>query len=155
MKLSGQEDIGLGIEEAFRCATDLDFLERQVLRRGIDIVRTDRLEMPGVGATWTAKPDWNGRTYPMILEISDWQSPERAGLVANAKGLEGDLTAEFLALSPQVTRLRLVLTIRAKTFRDRMLLKSVELAKSRLSEKFSNFVQDFARNTENRAATQA
>lgn len=152
MKLSGQEDIGLGIEEAFRCATDVDFLERQILRRGIEIVRTDSLDAPGPGATWSAKPDWNGRTYPMVLEIAEWESPQHALLVADAKGLAGDLQVDFLALSPQVTRLRLKLTIRANTFRDRMLLQSVTLVKSRLSERFSTFVREFAQNTEMRAA---
>lgn len=152
MMLSGQEDIGLGIEDAFRCVTDLDFLERQVLRRGIDIVRTDQLETPGTGVTWSAKPDWNGRTYPMILEISEWHAPECACLIADGKGFEGDMKAELVALSPSVTRLRLGLTVRAKTFRERMLLQSVGLAKARLSEKFSGFVKDFARNVELRAA---
>lgn len=152
MKLSGREDIALGLDEAFRVVTDIPFLERQVLRRGIDIVRTDALAEVGPGATWRTAPEWKGRSYPMLLEITSWTPPESAALTAVSKGLTGDLTAEFTALSQQRTRVRLNLIVRGSSFWDRMFLQSVSLTKGRLSERFANVVSDFLEGAELRDA---
>ncbi len=152
MRLSGREDIDLGIEEAFAALTDVAFLERQLLRRGIDVVRTDALELPGVGAAWRAEADWAGRRYPLAIEATEWVAPSAVTLVARSGGLSGILRPELTALSRSQTRIRVTLDVKGAGFRDRMLLNSVALAKSRLSQKFSDVVTTFARDVETRAA---
>jgi hypothetical protein len=151
MRLSGREDMALGISDAFRLLSDFDFLERQILRRGIEIVRTDRLADPGPGVTWTAKPSWKGRDYPMVLEISEWSPPTGAVLTSASGGLVGELNAELVALSRNSTRLRMFLTVKGQTFRDRMFLQSAKLAKSGLETRFSGFVSALAKSAEARA----
>ncbi len=152
MRLSGREDIGLGIEEVFAAATDVAFLERQLLRRGIEIVRTDTLGETGLGAAWSAKTAWNGRPFPVDVEVTEWTPPGSAALLARSRGLTGDVSLALAALSRNDTRLQVTLTFKASSFRDRMFLNSVALAKSRLSRQFSDLVCAFAKSVETRAA---
>ena len=152
MRLSGREDIDLGIDEAFAAATDVAFLERQLLRRGIDVVRVDGLEAAGLGAAWRAEAGWGGRRYPLAIEAVEWSAPGAVALLARSGGLSGNLRAELTALSRGQTRIRVTLDVKGAGFRDRMLLNSVALAKSRLSQKFAGVVSSFARDLETRAA---
>lgn len=152
MRLTGREDIGLGIEDTFAIVTDTAFLERQLLRRGIEIVRTDSLAETGPGATWEASAVWNGRTFPISIEVTGWSPPGMALLVGRSGGLSGEISAELTALSRTQTRLRVSLTVRGSSFRDRMLLNSAALAKARLTQKFGTVVTAFARTAEARAA---
>lgn len=152
MKLSGREDIDVAIEDAFGALTDVAYLERQLLRRGIDIVRTDGAGPVGEGAAWAADADWNGRRYPLDLQVAEWSPPGAALLSARSNGLLGDLRAELTALSKRSTRVRVTLVLRGTGFRDRMFLNSVSLAKARLSSRFSEAVSDFAKSLETRVA---
>lgn len=150
MRLSGREDIGLAIGDAFAAMTDFGFLERQLLRRGIDVVRTDPRD--GIGAAWAVQAAWNGRAYPVAVALADWAPPGAAVLQARSNGLSGEIRAELAALARRQTRIRVTLTVTGSGFRDRMLLNSLALAKTRLSRQFSEAVSAFARSVETRAA---
>lgn len=152
MRLTGKEDIGLPQDEAFAAVTDVAFIERQLLRRGIDILRVDEAAELGPGARWTAEAEWNGRHLPLAFEVSEWLPPDRVVLLARSNGLSGDLRIELAALSRQDTRVRAILSLQADGFRDRLFLNSLMLARSRISRKFSDLVTHFVRGVETRAA---
>ena len=151
MRLFVQEDLEIGRDDAFREVVDLDFLERQLLRRGVDLVRTDEMQCPGVGASWSAGVEMSGHRRTGQARITRWAPPEAALLEVDSGGLAAELLAEFNALSRTSTRLRVTLDLRARRLRDRMFLHSLQLTKKRLSGRLCGLVEGFAREAERRA----
>lgn len=152
MRLSGSEDIGLGVEEAFAAVTDPAALERAFLSRGITIARTDEGGAVGPGTSWTAPVTWKGRTHPVTVEIAGWAPPSGVRFHGRSHGLSGDLEAGLAALAPGRTRLHVTLELRGSGMRDRMLLNALTLARGQLARKFEEAVSAFAARAEARTA---
>ena len=152
MKLSTREDIDAPLEEAFVAVSDFDYLERQILRRGIQVVRTDTLEAPDVGMAWRADVTMRSQVYDVRCKLADWTPPGMAMLTAESGALSCELEVNLSALSLNTTRLRAALTVRAHAFRERMLLQSLQLAKARISRQFEEFVRGYAHAAGRRAA---
>lgn len=152
MRLSTREDIGAPLDEAFAAVSDFDYLERQILRRGFQIVRTDALDVPDVGMAWRADVTMRAQLYDVRCQLADWTPPEMARLTAESGALSCELEVNLSALSLNTTRLRAAMTLRAHAFRERMLLQSLQLAKSRLSRQFEEIVRGYAHDAGRRAA---
>ncbi|MEM9974843.1 MAG: SRPBCC family protein [Pseudomonadota bacterium] len=152
MKFSCQQDIDAPLEAAFAAVADLDYLERQLLRRGIEVVRTDARELPGTGMGWAGDLFWRGQTFPVVAEVVEWAPSEMASLSAQSGGLRGGLQARFTPLSRGSTRVRIGMTITGAGFRDKMLLQTVKLAKARLDRQFSEIVAAYLNDAWRRAA---
>jgi hypothetical protein len=152
MKFTTREDIDLPIGEAFAAVADFDYLERQILRRGIEIVRTDTLEHPDIGMAWRAGLSWRAQEHDIRCRLVGWTPPEEVQLEAISGGLTCGLTAKLTALSRNSTRLWVATTLRASTFRDRLLLQSLHLGKAKLSRKFETVVSGYAQDAARRAA---
>lgn len=143
MRLAAQSDLDLPIEQAFREAADIVRLERQLLRRGIGVMRTDTLAAPGPGMGWAADLPVAGTLRPVTGTLTVWEPPARAVLSADAARLDGELSAEFTALSRQATRVRVALNLRATTLRDRMMLGGMQISRRRLERRFAEIVRDY------------
>ena len=153
MKLLTREDIDLPIDAAFRAIADLDYLERQLLRAGVRVDRKDGAESGASERSWHVKGDLAGTAREADVAVSGWTAPSLAELKAGSGGMEAVLRGEFMPLSKNSTRLRVVLTVKASGFRDRMALQALVVGKSRLSEKFSKTVAAFVRDAEGRAVS--
>lgn len=151
MRFSTREDIDAPIDAAFAATADLDYLERQVLRRGIELVRTDALEAPAPGMGWRAELPIRSELREVRCALEAWSPPQSLLFRAFSGGLESELLAEFTALSRRTTRIRVVMELRASGFRDRMLLNALRLSRARLAERFSGIVAGMARDAERRA----
>lgn len=152
MKLSTRDDIDAPLDEAFAAVSDFDYLERQILRRGVQIVRTDTLTKPGVGMTWRGDVSWGTHTYDVQCRLADWAPPNLVLLTAHSGGLSCELELNLSSLARQSTRLRAAMVVRANSFRERMLLHSLQLAKARLARQFEEIVRGYADDAGRRAA---
>lgn len=150
MKLSTREDIDAPLDEVFAAISDFDYLERQILRRGIQIVRTDALPEPGAGMGWRAELGWRSQMHDVACDLVEFTPPSEVLMAAVSGGLQCNLQAQTTALSRSTTRLRVAMTLRATSFRDRMFVQSLQIAKSRLSRQFSGIVSNYAQDAARR-----
>ncbi|MBU0643117.1 MAG: SRPBCC family protein [Alphaproteobacteria bacterium] len=143
MKFSTRQDIEAPAEFVFERFADFEGLERQAMRRGIDVKRKSPSQPRGVGAGWTLKVPFRGKLRDLAVEIRDYDAPN--GLVADAKsgGLDMILTADLMALSPQRTRMTLGYDVLPNTLSARILVQSVKFAKSTLQKRFETRVSKF------------
>lgn len=150
MKFSSKEDIEAPIDFVFDSVADFDAFERQALRRGADIQRTDALPKKGPGMSWRARFPFRGKERNTDAKLIGFDSPNGLTLVSDTGGLHGNVNVDLVALSARRTRLSIQLELKPNSFSARLLLQSLRLAKANLTRRFKNRVGSFAEHVEER-----
>lgn len=150
MKFATKEDVEAPIEHVFAMLADFEGFERAALRRGAEVRRTDSLRQIGPGMTWAAKFQMRGRERNIIIKLITFDAPNMMAFSGGAKGLEGEMTIDLVALSRRRTRMAIALQLSPKTLSARLLVQSLKLARSNLNKRFHLRVADFAKDMEER-----
>ena len=144
MKLSSREDIEAPIDTVFQAVTDFDLFERQILRRGVDIMRDESVKATDIGAKWQAKFPWRGRTHDVNAELVSIEPENGYAIESKSGGVICLGVVDLVALSKSRTRLFVSLDLRPTTLSSRLFIQSMKLAKSSLSRRFKARVTEFA-----------
>lgn len=150
MKFSTRQDIEAPIDYVFACASDFGGIEKQALRRGIAIERTDELTEDGIGMCWKAAFSYRGKPRNVEAELTHFDAPNNIVIQSISGGLNGDFDVEFLPLSRNRTRMRIGLQMLPKSLTARLLIQSLKFAKSSLDTRFSKRVESFGADIESR-----
>ncbi|WP_172299574.1 SRPBCC family protein [Pseudoruegeria sp. HB172150] len=150
MKFSTREDIEASIDRVWAAVSDFDSFERQALRRGAEVTRTDGQGAPGIGSEWEVTFTFRGRPREIEAKIAEFDRPNTLSIDSHSGGLDGQLRAELLALSPRRTRLMVSLDLRPRNLAARLMIQSMKLAKSKISKRFANRIYDFAKHIEDK-----
>lgn len=154
MKFSTREDIEAPIEYAFGQVGDFGTFERQALRRGADVRRLDSGPVK-VGSAWDVAFKFRGKDRRMRLTVAALEQPNLIHLDAISPNIEATAHIDLVPLSPHRTRIAVAINIGAKTLSARLLLQSLKLAKSNLTNRFKKRVADFSQDIEDRFRTGA
>ena len=152
MKFSSQEDIEAPIEFVFAAATDFASFEKQALRRGAEVQRTDNLTVLGPGMAWKAAFPFRGKKRDAEGKLVRCDAPNSLGFISDVAGLHGDLDIELVALSQRRTRVSVEIELTPNSLSARLLLQSLRLAKANLSRRFKKRVANFSMDVEERYA---
>ena len=150
MKFSSKEDVEAPIAQVFDMLADFGSYERQALRRGIEVHRTDTRAEPGVGVSWHALFDLRGKRRDIDIVVSAYDRPDAIHFTSDTQGLHGLVTMQLTPLSPKRTRLGVEVDLKPKTLSARLLVQSLKLAKSNLTKRFKLKVADYAKTMETR-----
>ena len=148
MQFSSKEDIEAPVEQVFAMLSEFEAFERSAIRRGIDVQRVQNGIAQGVGVAWTAQFDMRGKRRNLQLELVQYDRPGTMRFAALSQGLDGTLTLDLVPLSQRRTRMGVILNLTPKTLPARLMLQSLKLAKSSLTNRFRSRVRTFARNLE-------
>jgi len=138
MKFSTREDVEAPVDYVFGQVSDFGAFERQALRRGADVRRIFR-----------------GKDRQMRGTLSIYDAPNMVQIDVASPNIEGVALIELVPLSPHRTRIVVSIEIGAKTLAARLMLQSLKLAKSNLTNRFKKRVADFAMDIEDRFKTGA
>ena len=155
MKFSTNTDIEAPIDAVFEMFCDFESFERYAMRRGAEVQRVDRLAQPGVGMAWRAAFEMRGKPRQLDLEMVRFEAPNEIWLEGTSPGMLSTTRFELMALSRSRTRVHVALEVKPVTLSARLLVQSLKLAKSSLSQKFKQRVADYARGMEDRYTRQA
>lgn len=155
MKLSTKEDIGAPIERVFAGLCDFEVFERQAMRRGAEVQRTDSLTQPGVGMGWNAAFTFRGRRRNLELSMIRFDAPNEMVVQAVSPSIAATFSVELLALSRNRTRLTIGLDMRPLNLSARLWIQSLKLAKGPLTKRFKLRVADYSKVLEERLARSA
>ncbi|QFT64521.1 Polyketide cyclase / dehydrase and lipid transport [Roseivivax halotolerans] len=150
MQFSHKEDIEAPLDEVFAALSDFDTIERSILRRGVEVARTDRLAGPCAGMTWRATFSFRGKSRDAEVVLSRFEPPTLMVFDSVSGGLETRTIVECVALSRSRTRVGIDTTLTAKTLSARLILQSMKLAKGRIDRKFKDRVASAATELERR-----
>ncbi|MBO9465424.1 hypothetical protein TRP8649_01473 [Pelagimonas phthalicica] len=150
MELTAREDIEAPLDRVFAEVTDFDGIERQVLRRGIDVRRTNDPGQVAAGMAWQAGFRFRGKTRTADIELAEYSAPEQLVFTSISGGLEARTTVDLVALSRSRTRIGVVTEFLPKTLSARLLVQSLKLAKGGIDKRFRNRMGLLAKDLENR-----
>lgn len=145
MKLSAREDIEAPIEHVYAQMADFDAIEKQVLRRGVELHRADAGGPGGLGRAWNATFEHRGKKRKAQARVADVDKPNGYVVFGNIGGIEAEFQIELVALSRNRTRVVAGLDMRPKTLSARLLIQSMKLGKSGLQRRFSKRLTDAAK----------
>ena len=153
MQLTATEDIEATQERVFAQLSDFDAIERQAMRRGVEIDRGDDLQGPGEGMCWNARFSFRGKTREADITLTEYKAPETMVFDSVSGGLEARTRIEVVALSRNRTRITLETDLVPRTLSARLLVQSLKLAKGGIDKRFRKKMAGFARDLETRLKT--
>lgn len=139
------------IGEVFAILSDVETMERQALRRGIEIRRTTPHQHAAVGMGWQAQFWFRGRSRTTEIVLSELTEPIRLVFDSRTGGLETRFEVELMELSRAHTRMSTTAVLTAQTLSARLLVQSMKLAKGRILRRYAVRMAQFARDVEERA----
>ncbi|MGA9434540.1 MAG: SRPBCC family protein [Roseobacter sp.] len=155
MQFSARQDIEAPIEIVFENMTTFEVYERAAMRRGAEVRRNDTLTSPGAGAQWDVRFMLRGKERDLMLEVLSCVPPTDLVVSLNSKNITGSVRCDLFALSKTRTRLTVITEIRPLTLPARLLIQSLKLTKSTLTQKYKTRIADFAAEIEARQADTA
>jgi uncharacterized protein YndB with AHSA1/START domain len=152
MQVTATEDVAAPIDHVFAELTAFDALERQALRRGIDVRRNFRTAMPNIGEGWEAQFRFRGKERSAKIELEQYVAPQVLQFSGKSGGLKTNTHIELVPLSPNRTRVNLVFKMAPKTLSARLLVQSFKLARSSINKRFKKRMSQYARDIESKVA---
>ncbi|SEK77719.1 hypothetical protein [Pacificibacter marinus] len=144
MKFSTRQDIEAPADFVFAQMSDFDGLERQAMRRGIEVRRKNPMQPRGIGAAWVLRAPFRGKWRDIDARIAEFDSPNVLVACAKSGGLDMTLSIDLVPLSSVRTRIMLGYDVRPQTLSARILVQSVKFAKASLQRRFDKRVGKFS-----------
>ncbi len=150
MNFVSRADIEAPIDYVFEAVSDFAGFEKAALRRGAEVVRTDRMAGPGPGMQWDTVFRMRDKPRRVTIGLERFVRPSLLQFDAESKNINGAMAVELLELSRRHTRVTLRLQLKPSNLTARIMLQSLRLAKARLSARLQLRVDGYAREIEER-----
>lgn len=155
MQLTAVEDIAAPMDHVFSELSHFDAIERQALRRGMDVRRTYRAAMPEIGEGWTVKFRFRGKDREAKILLEAFDPPQFLAFTGASGGLDTVTQIELVPLSPKRTRVNVLFKMSPNTLSARLLVQSFKLARSNINKRFKSRMASYAREIEGKVAKTA
>lgn len=155
MQLTAREDIEAPLDRVFAELSDFETVERQALRRGIEVQRVDSVAGKGPGMQWATGFTFRGKMRNADITLSEYNPPERMVFTSVSGGLELETVIDLVALSRTRTRVAVASEFKPKTLSARLLVQSLKLAKGGVDKRFRNRMAGLAKDLEDKLKRQA
>lgn len=150
MKLTARQDIEAPIAFVFAFLKDFDAWERAAMRRGADVVRTDKLREVMPGVSWLVKFTYRGKERQVAVRLSQLEHPNAVGFTGTGTTLAGSAEFDLMPLAARKTRLSLTVELKPQSIGARLVLQSFRLARIRVNRKFADRVGQICTEIEGR-----
>lgn len=150
MQLTAREDIEAPLDRVFAELTDFEAIERQALRRGITVQRTDTVAGKAAGMQWSTRFSYRGKPRTADITLTNYAPPERLVFGCVIGGLETETRVELVPLSRGRTRIGVTSDLKPKTLSARLLVQSLKLAKGGIDKRFRHRMAGYATDLEDR-----
>lgn len=150
MQLSAKEDIEAPLDRAFAEISDFEAIERQAMRRSVQVQRKDALAAPAAGMAWHVVFGFRGKPRAADITLLEYTPPERMVFLSVTDGLDVRTVIELVALSRTRTRISLTSDLVPKTLSARLLVQSLKLAKGGIDKRFRKRMAGYAKDLEDR-----
>ena len=150
MEFSTREDIEAPAEQVFAELTRFEQIERQVMRRGVDLQRTSGSPDAPEDLAWIARFKLRGKERTADITLDEYDAPNRLTYKASSGGLDAVTVIDVVALSRGRTRIGMTFEVQPRTLSARLMVQSVKLARGNMEKKFRVKMAEYARDLETR-----
>ncbi len=144
MKVTSRHDIDAPAAFVFETLTDFDSWERSAMRRGADVVRTDRMTAVAAGLAWLVRFRFRGKERKLAVRLASIDAPARIGFAMEGALFDATSVIDLMELGPNRTRLVMVGEAKPKTLGARLMLQSLRLARARVQRQVDRRVAAIA-----------
>ncbi|AHM03084.1 hypothetical protein roselon_00651 [Roseibacterium elongatum DSM 19469] len=135
MKFKVSEDIDAPVDVTWSRFTDFSHFESEVRGRGADLVRVGDWSEAGAGAKWRGSVPVRGKSRAISSEITRFEPHETCLVQSQIGGMACAYEMDFVALSPEVTRVSAVMDLSASSLSARLLLQTMKLARGKVLQR--------------------
>ena len=136
MRLSTREDIEAPLSYVFGLCADTAGWEKAAIRRGVDVVRTDKLTGTQPGMSWTIGGKWRGKMRRGVLKLAAIDPMNSMLFHGSGESFDIHLEMEFVELSARRSRIILRTDIKPRSLAARLIVQSMKLARGRIEQKY-------------------
>ncbi len=137
MKFSAKQDIDAPSAFVFAEMTDFEAWERAGMRRGADVVRTDKLRSIGAGMTWHVIFPFRGKSRAVDLRLQNIAPHTRLEFAGTSAAIEATVLVEIVEMSAKRCRAHVVVDLAPRTLTAKLFIQSLRLARARADRKFA------------------
>lgn len=150
MKLVARYDIDVPIDVVWAEISDFDSWERMAIRRGAEVMRTDRLKQKAPGMAWALSFPFRGQTRKANLTLPVLTEPEQIEVTAQSALADAFVAIQLLDLSEVRTRIEVKTEIKPRTIAARLYVQGLKLARKKVERQYANRVSQLAVEIEDR-----
>ncbi|MCL3880997.1 SRPBCC family protein [Marivita sp. GX14005] len=155
MQITATEDVAAPVDHVFSELTSFEVLERYAMRRGIEVQRRFKGDLPTAGEGWMLRFAFRGKEREASIVLEEYRPFDGLRFGGRSGGLETDTLIELVPLSPSRTRVNLVFKMTPKTLSARLLVQSFKLARSSINRRVQKRMAQYRDEIEARLARSA
>ena len=150
MKLEAKHDVEAPAAFVFAQLADFEGWERAAMRRGAEVMRTDKLHAVGPGMGWDCQFRYRSKDRHVTIRLDAISPISALALTGKSAPVDGVLQIDILDLAARRTRVELRLEVKPNTIAARIYVQSLRLARSRVERSFAQRVAQLAVEIEDR-----
>jgi len=132
MKFKVAEDIDAPVSVVWERFTDFSMFEDDVRGRGAEISRVGNWDKAAEGVEWRGAVTVRGKRRAVASKVTRMVTEDICVLESRIGGMDCVYEMNFIRLSPEVTRVGLVLDLSPDTLTARLILQTLKLARGRV-----------------------
>ncbi|PWK60115.1 hypothetical protein [Roseicyclus mahoneyensis] len=140
MKFKVSEDVDAPRALVWARLTDFSGFEQDARGRGATVTRVANWTSPAEGVEWRGEVTVRGKLRPVSAKVTRLVAEETCVIESRIGGMECLYEMTFVALTPEVTRVALVLDLSAQTLTARLILQTMKLARGRVVQRLQGMI---------------
>lgn len=140
MKFKVSEDIDAPRSLVFDRMTEFSGMEADARGRGATVIRVGNWTAPVEGAEWRGEVKVRGKVRPVSARITRFVPEEICLIESRIGGMACMHEMSFVALTPERTRVAMVLDLSAQTLTARLILQTMKLARGRVMQRLQGII---------------
>lgn len=140
MKFKVSEDVDAPQAMVWARFTNFSGFEEDARGRGATVIRVGNWTEAAEGAEWRGEVTIRGKVRAIAAKISRLTPEDICLIESRIGGMDCQYEMSFVPLTPQVTRVALVLELSADTLTARLLLQTLKLARGRVLQRLQGMI---------------
>ena len=140
MKFKVSEDVDAPRSMVWARLTDFSAMEQDARGRGATITRVGNWTNTAEGVEWRGEVTVRGKVRPLSAKVERFVPEDICLIESRIGGMSCIYEMSFVALTPEVTRVSVVLDLSAQTLTARLILQTMKLARGRVMQRLQGMI---------------
>jgi hypothetical protein len=140
MKFKVSEDVDAPRRMVWDKMTDFTAMETDARGRGATVIRVGNWTELAEGVEWRGEVTVRGKVRPLSSRVARLVQEDICLIESRIGGMSCVYELSFVSLTPEVTRVAVVLDLSAQTLTARLILQTMKLARGRVMQRLQGIV---------------